>query len=81
MLARWQAEHPHVVVQVLVDPQLEPFGCVVESELGRIELGLTKQLATMREEVSAPDTIQVVLAAAAGAEQRSVAATHSAPAS
>ena len=49
MLARWQGEHPQTVVQVLVDPQLEPFGCKIESELGRIELGLRKQLATTGE--------------------------------
>ena len=49
MLARWQLEHPRVVVQVLVDPQLEPFGCVVESELGCIELGLRKQLEAIRQ--------------------------------
>jgi flagellar biosynthesis/type III secretory pathway protein FliH len=44
MLARWQQEHPHVEVVVLVDRQLEPFGCEISSELGRIELGLRKQL-------------------------------------
>ena len=48
MLARWQMEHPQVVVQVLVDPNLEPFGCVVESELGCIELGLRKQLEALK---------------------------------
>lgn len=52
MLARWQNEHPHTVVQVLIDPRLEPFGCEVESELGCIELGLRKQLEAAREESS-----------------------------
>src|SRR5205823_5273998 len=50
MLARWQREHPKTVVQVLVDPQLEPFGCAIESELGRIEVGLRKQLQTTEQE-------------------------------
>ncbi len=44
MLAHWQREHPRVEVRVLVDPKLEPFGCVIESELGRIELGLLNPL-------------------------------------
>jgi len=52
MLARWQREHPQTGVQVLVDPQLEPFGCEVASELGRIELGLRKQLEATRKESS-----------------------------
>jgi flagellar biosynthesis/type III secretory pathway protein FliH len=84
MLARWQAEHPHVVVQVLVDPQLEPFGCVIESELGRIELGLNKQLGALKEELTAPEAIPetaaAVVAAAAG-DARPVAVTHEAAAS
>ena len=52
MLARWQQEHPEVEVQVLVDPQMEPFGCVIRSELGCIDLGLRKKLATTREALS-----------------------------
>src|SRR5262249_8467953 len=48
MLARWQQEHPKVEVEVLVDPQLEPFGCEIASELGSIELGLRKQLEGIR---------------------------------
>jgi flagellar biosynthesis/type III secretory pathway protein FliH len=60
MLARWQVEHPQTVVQVLVDPQLEPFGCEIESELGRIELGLRKQLVATGEELTgAAAAIQV----------------------
>ena len=51
MLARWQQEHPHVEVAVLVDRQLEPFDCENESELGRIELGLRKQLQVLREQM------------------------------
>jgi flagellar biosynthesis/type III secretory pathway protein FliH len=65
MLARWQREHPQVVVQVLVDPQLEPFGCEIESELGCIELGLRRQLETIREELSAEVSIPVAMAATA----------------
>jgi len=61
MLARWQAEHPQVVVQVLVDSQLEPFGCEIESELGCIELGLRKQLEAIGEELSAEASIPVVM--------------------
>jgi flagellar biosynthesis/type III secretory pathway protein FliH len=52
MLARWQQAHPRAVVQVLVDSQLEPFGCVIESEKGRIELGLRRQLEAIREELN-----------------------------
>jgi flagellar biosynthesis/type III secretory pathway protein FliH len=53
MLAQWQQAHPEAMVQVLVDPELEPFGCVIESEQGRIELGLHKQLEAVRAELSA----------------------------
>lgn len=53
MLVRWQSEHPQTEVRVLVDPRLEPFGCEIESELGRIELGLHKQLEATREEPQA----------------------------
>ena len=50
MLEKWQLGHPEVeTVQVLADPHLEPFACVVESELGRIEVGLSAQLETVRE--------------------------------
>jgi flagellar biosynthesis/type III secretory pathway protein FliH len=68
MLARWQREHPQVVVQVLVDPQLEPFGCAIESELGCIELGLRRQLETIRAELSAEVSIPVATPAT-GADQ------------
>jgi flagellar biosynthesis/type III secretory pathway protein FliH len=63
MLARWQQEHPQVAVQVLVDPQLEPFGYAIESELGCIELGLRKQLQTVREELTAAASIPVAMPA------------------
>jgi type III secretion protein L len=49
LLERWQQTHPEVEsVQVSVDPQLEPFACVVESELGRIEVRLSEQLEAVR---------------------------------
>jgi len=54
MLAQWQQAHPQATVQVLIDPELEPFGCVVESEQGRIELGLHGRLEAIRAELSAP---------------------------
>jgi len=63
MLARWQQEHPKVEVQVLVDPQLEPFGCEVSSELGSIELGLRKQLEGLRAQLSAEAAIPVAMPA------------------
>jgi hypothetical protein len=71
MLARWQREHPQTVVQVLVDPQLEPFGCEVESELGRIELGLRKQLEATREESSeaAQASVPVTVPSTSAADQ------------
>jgi flagellar biosynthesis/type III secretory pathway protein FliH len=71
MLARWQSEHPQTVVQVLVDPQLEPFGCEVTSELGRIELGLRKQLEATRNESSgaAPASIAIVTVPSTAADQ------------
>jgi flagellar biosynthesis/type III secretory pathway protein FliH len=53
MLAQWQQAHPEAIVQVLVDPELEPFGCVIESEQGRIELGLQRRLEAIKAELSA----------------------------
>jgi flagellar biosynthesis/type III secretory pathway protein FliH len=41
------------MVQVLVDPELEPFGCVIESAQGRIELGLYRRLEAIRAELLA----------------------------
>ena len=44
MLQRWQDAHPETgVAQVLTEPRLAPFCCVVESELGRVELSLDAQ--------------------------------------
>jgi flagellar biosynthesis/type III secretory pathway protein FliH len=64
MLARWQQEHPHVEVAVLVDRQLEPFGCEIESELGRIELGPRKQLPAAPDELSLGRPVPVTTPAA-----------------
>lgn len=50
MLDQWQRAHPEVeMVQVEPDAQLEPFSCVIESELGRIEVGLKAQLETLKD--------------------------------
>ena len=41
MLDRWQGAHPEVeTVELVIDPQLDPMACVVETELGRIEVSL-----------------------------------------
>jgi type III secretion protein L len=49
MLDRWQTAHPEVeTVELVVDPQLDPMACVVETELGRIEVGLSAQLESIR---------------------------------
>jgi flagellar biosynthesis/type III secretory pathway protein FliH len=46
----WQREHPEIeTAQVHADPNLQPFCCVLESELGRIEAGLAAQLDSVRE--------------------------------
>lgn len=48
VLAQWQRQHGRLEpVRVVADPALETFGCVVESELGRIEAGLSAQLAAV----------------------------------
>jgi len=50
LLEQWQLTHPEIEsAQVLLDEGLPPFGCVVESELGRIEAGLGAQLEAVRE--------------------------------
>jgi flagellar biosynthesis/type III secretory pathway protein FliH len=64
MLARWQADHPDTDVQVLVDPRLEPFGCEIESELGRIILGLPKRIEAIREGLGVEVSVPVVKPAA-----------------
>jgi flagellar biosynthesis/type III secretory pathway protein FliH len=50
VLAQWQREHvlPEAP-RVIEDPGLEPFGCIVESDLGRIDAGLGTQLAAMHD--------------------------------
>jgi type III secretion protein L len=49
MLDRWQCEHPEVeTVDVVIDPSLQPLTWVVETELGRIEVGWSAQLDTVR---------------------------------
>jgi type III secretion protein L len=54
MLEQWHRSRPDIeTVQVSVSAELEPFGCVVESELGRIEAGLNGQLASLGETLSA----------------------------
>ncbi len=54
MLTQWHVAHPEIeTAQVAADPDLEPFDCVVESELGRIEAGLPTQLAAVREGLTA----------------------------
>ena len=50
VLEQWQREHGRIdPPEVVADPNLEAFGCVVESELGRIEAGLMSQLENVRE--------------------------------
>lgn len=50
IVEQWQREHPEVeTAQVCADPALQPFCCVLESELGRIEAGLAAQLEVVRE--------------------------------
>ena len=52
MLQRWQDAHPETgAAQVLTEPRLAPFCCIVESELGRVELSLDPAPAA-----SSPDT-------------------------
>jgi type III secretion protein L len=54
MLENWRSEHPQVeTAQILIDPHLAPFTCVVESELGRIEAGLSAQLDAIRAKLMA----------------------------
>jgi flagellar biosynthesis/type III secretory pathway protein FliH len=54
MLDRWQGAHPEVeTVELVTDPQLDAMACVVETELGRIEVGLSAQLETVRTTLAA----------------------------
>lgn len=49
-LEQWQQEHGRAdPPEVTADPNLQTFGCIVESELGRIDAGLTSQLENVRE--------------------------------
>jgi flagellar biosynthesis/type III secretory pathway protein FliH len=53
-VVEWQREHARLEApRVTADPTLEVFGCVVESEIGRIEAGLAAQLAGVREALTA----------------------------
>ena len=56
MLAQQQHENPTIVFSVLVDSKLQPFDCIVESELGRIEVGLSARLNAVRAELSSSAT-------------------------
>jgi flagellar biosynthesis/type III secretory pathway protein FliH len=57
MLDRWQATHPEVeTVELVIDPQLDLMACVVETELGRIEVGLSAQLEAVRTTLAAVAT-------------------------
>jgi type III secretion protein L len=57
MLDRWQGAHPEVeTVELVIDPQLDPMACIVETELGRIEVGLSAQLQTVRAALAAVAT-------------------------
>ena len=54
MLERWQGTHPEIeTVELVIDPQLDPMACFVETELGRIEVGLSAQLEAVRTTLSA----------------------------
>jgi len=54
MLERWQGTHPEIeTVELVIDPLLDPMACVVETELGRIEVGLSAQLAAVRTTLAA----------------------------
>lgn len=54
MLEAWRQAHPAVKgAQVSVDPNLGPFDCVIESELGRIEVHLSEQLQAVNESLVA----------------------------
>ena len=57
MLDRWQVAHPEVeTVELVIDAQLDPMACIVETELGRIEVGLSAQLETVRATLAAVAT-------------------------
>jgi type III secretion protein L len=54
MLEQWRQAHPEIEsAQVVTDRDLERFGCVVESELGRIQAGFRTQLAAISADLIA----------------------------
>ncbi|MEA3181642.1 MAG: type secretion protein [Gammaproteobacteria bacterium] len=54
MLDRWQLAHPEVeTIDMVIDPSLDPMACVIETELGRIEVGLPVQLEAVRTALNA----------------------------
>ena len=54
MLDRWQLAHPEVqTIDMVIDPALDPLACVIETELGRIEVGFPVQLEAIRAALSA----------------------------
>ena len=54
MLDRWQLAHPEVeAIDMVIDPSLDPMACVIETELGRIEVGLPVQLEAVRTALNA----------------------------
>jgi len=63
MLDRWQCAHPEVEkVDLMIDPSLEPTACIVETELGRIEVGFTAQLEAVRAALVATASEPVAIA-------------------
>ncbi len=54
MLDRWQLAHPEVeTIDMVIDPSLDPMAGVIETELGRIEVGLPVQLEAIRSALNA----------------------------
>jgi flagellar biosynthesis/type III secretory pathway protein FliH len=54
MLDRWQLAHPEVeTIDMVIDATLDPLVCVIETEFGRIEVGLPVQLDTIRTGLTA----------------------------
>jgi type III secretion protein L len=57
MLEEWQRAHPEIgSVTVESRAELDPFACLVESELGHIEGSLPAQLAAIRDALTAKPT-------------------------
>jgi type III secretion protein L len=54
MLERWQSAHPEVeTVELIIDASLDSMTCVVETELGRIEVGWAEQLEAVHDALAA----------------------------